>query len=78
MYPPPLLQGEFLSKTALRVQPDPTRDREVKREWLHYTSRVNFSKIYTVEHNVKVMGIGTVGDEHVHLLRGYLHLAMGT
>jgi hypothetical protein len=34
-------------------------------------SRINFAKIYTVEHNVKVKHIGKVDEEYVHTLMGY-------
>lgn len=78
MTPPQLLVGETIAKHPLRVEPDPVRDREEKREWLHYSSRINFGKVYTVEHNVKVMGIGKIGDECLHLLHGYFQLAVAS
>ena len=42
---------------------------------LDICSRVNFGKTYTVEHNVKVLGIGTVAPEHNHLLEIYWRVA---
>jgi mRNA-degrading endonuclease toxin of MazEF toxin-antitoxin module len=34
-------------------------------------SRVNFDKVYTVEHNVKVKNIGKVSDKSMPKLTGY-------
>jgi len=34
-------------------------------------SRLNYKKIYTVEHNVKVMGVGRVTKESLAALLGY-------
>ncbi len=34
-------------------------------------ARVNFAKMYTVEHNVKVMPVGQVSKSSQNLLRGY-------
>jgi uncharacterized protein DUF6590 len=34
-------------------------------------SRINFAKIYTVEHNVKVKHIGEIDKAYVHRLMGY-------
>jgi len=33
---------------------------------LHLKSRINFDKIYSIEHNVKVMNVGKVADESLH------------
>lgn len=35
---------------------------------LNAASRLNYAKIYTVEHNVKVLFIGKIASEHVHRL----------
>jgi len=60
--PPDLLLGENgLTKGALRVEPNGD-------EALDDTSRVNYGKTYTVEHNVKVLNIGVVAPEHLKLL----------
>ena len=60
--PPDLLLGENgLTKGALRVEPNGD-------EALDDTSRVNYGKIYKVEHNVKVLNIGVVAPEHLKLL----------
>jgi hypothetical protein len=41
-------------KEPLEVTPDSSREK------LHPLSRLNFSKVYTVEHNVKVKSIGRI------------------
>jgi len=61
---PPLLENEGITKQALRVVSD-------GNETLDVCSRINFGKTYTVEHNVKVLSIGTIAPEHVHLLENY-------
>jgi hypothetical protein len=38
---------------------------------LEYASRLNFAKVFTVEHNVKVMPIGKVAQGSLHYLRAY-------
>ena len=62
--PPPLLEGEGITKQALRVVAD-------GNEVLDACSRINFGKTYTVEHNVKVLSIGVIAPEHNHLLENY-------
>lgn len=66
--PPSLLEGEGITKQALRVVTD-------GNETLDVYSRINFGKIYTVEHNVKVLSIGIIAPEHAHLLQNYWKLA---
>ncbi|OCK98515.1 uncharacterized protein K441DRAFT_456136, partial [Cenococcum geophilum 1.58] len=51
--PPALLEGEGITKQALRVVTDGS-------EVLNVCSRINFRKTYTVEHNVKVLSIGMI------------------
>ncbi|KAK0125877.1 hypothetical protein ONS95_007504 [Cadophora gregata] len=51
---PCLLPGEILKKKALRMEPENSSFK------LDTTSRVNYAKVYTVEHNVKVQFIGTL------------------
>jgi hypothetical protein len=46
--------GENLTLDPIRVVPKSDRDK------LHPDSRINYAKIYTVEHNVKVFFIGEV------------------
>lgn len=66
--PPPPLAGEGITKQALRVVAD-------GYETLDVCSRINFGKTYTVEHNVKVLSIGIIASEHLHLLEYYWRLA---
>jgi hypothetical protein len=35
---------------------------------LHHTSRINYSKVYTIEHNVKVKPFGMVNRDHIRSL----------
>lgn len=49
----------------------PLRIRAKGNEYLTPASRINFGKPYAVEHNVKVVEIGMVADEHLHLLDMY-------
>jgi hypothetical protein len=46
--------GENLIRDPIRVVPKTDRDK------LHPDSRINYAKIYTVEHNVKVLFIGQI------------------
>jgi hypothetical protein len=49
------MEGEgALNKSAIKVIPKTPRDK------LDPASRVNYAKIYTVEHNVKVQFIGQI------------------
>jgi len=52
-------------KEPLEVRPDS------KREKLHPLSRINFSKVYTVEHNVKVKSIGRISKKSMPNFRVY-------
>ena len=38
---------------------------------LHPKSRISFEKMYSIEHNVKVMNVGKVADESLHNLALY-------
>ncbi|KAF2469454.1 uncharacterized protein BDR25DRAFT_49675 [Lindgomyces ingoldianus] len=67
--PPALLAGEYITKLPLRVIP-------YKNESLDKESRVNFGKPYAVEHNVKVVEIGMIAEEHIHLLVNYFTQGM--
>jgi hypothetical protein len=40
-------------------------------------SRLNFKKIYTVEHNVKVMNVGKVTKDSLPVLIGYWRTSLG-
>lgn len=67
--PPALLAEEAITKEPIRVEPK-------NGETLDPESRINFGKPYAVEHNVKIMEIGMVGEEHMHLLETYFQAAM--
>lgn len=54
-----------LSKRAIAVNPA-RADQKLDR-----MSRLNFGKVYTVEHDVKVMDIGTVADASMAYLEAY-------
>jgi hypothetical protein len=69
--PPALLTGEEITKEPIRVE-------SKNGETLDSESRVNFGKPYAVEHNVKIMEIGMVVPEHMHLLEAYFQTAMST
>jgi hypothetical protein len=56
---PPLKQGEFrLTKKAIRVDPISPSHK------LDPASRLNYAKLYTVEHNVKVYFVGWVAKHY--------------
>jgi hypothetical protein len=55
--PPAEVDGENLSKEPIRVIPKTPRDK------LDSESRLNYAKIYTVEHNVKVYFVGEIAPE---------------
>jgi hypothetical protein len=54
--PKPLPDEGLLSKSPIRVVPNSPREK------LDPASRVNYAKIYTVEHNVKVAFIGHIAE----------------
>jgi hypothetical protein len=54
---------EYGMMSPIRVRP------RTKQEKLHTMSRINFSKIYTVEHNVKVYDFGVVHPDYVSRLK---------
>ncbi|KAL5322338.1 hypothetical protein ACEPPN_010311 [Leptodophora sp. 'Broadleaf-Isolate-01'] len=51
---PLCLENEVLDKLPIRMEPADASHK------LHLASRVNYAKVYTVEHNVKVLFIGTL------------------
>jgi len=57
-----------MTKEAIAVVPI-FRDRK-----LDPMSRINFAKIYTVEHNVKVKHIGEIQEEYLHRLMNYYYV----
>ena len=48
-----------------------------KTEELDPISRVNFVKLYTVEHNTRVREFGFVHEDHEHLLRRQFYQCWG-
>jgi hypothetical protein len=63
---PSRLESETrISKTPLQV--DPTAPDQK----LHARSRINFAKIYVVEHGVKVLPIGKMSPSSMPLFIGY-------
>ncbi|KAF4637804.1 hypothetical protein G7Y89_g282 [Cudoniella acicularis] len=52
--PPEIVEEPPLKNKSIRIQPVSLREK------LHPKSRVNYAKIYTVEHNVKVFFIGEI------------------
>ncbi|KAI9728271.1 MAG: hypothetical protein M1834_007764 [Cirrosporium novae-zelandiae] len=67
---PPLLQGESIVKDPIRVIPS-------KDFSLHPTSRVNFSKVYTIEHNWAVSNLGRVAPADRKLLETQFNDTLG-
>jgi hypothetical protein len=55
-------EGEWGMLKSIRVKP------RLRSSKLDPMSRVNFAKIYTVEHNVKVMDFGDVHEDSIHVL----------
>lgn len=45
-------------------------------ETLKPDARVNYGKQYAVEHNVKIVEMGMVAEEHRHLVLAYFEAAM--
>jgi hypothetical protein len=55
----------MMTKRPLRVIPDSLKLT------LDPMSRINFGKVYTVEHNIKARKLGVIADESEHLLDLY-------
>lgn len=66
---PHQLAGEALTKYSIRVE-------RTGPEKLLAASRVNYGKAYAVEHNVKLLDIGMVTENHRYLLAAYFDAAM--
>lgn len=62
--------GKLASETDLIKQPIAV-DKASADQTLAATSRINFSKIHTVEWNVKVMNVGKVSRKSMPYLMGY-------
>lgn len=63
-YPPLPLPGENMDRHAIKIEP---RGGNILNE----RSRINFSKIYTIEHNLKVKNIGSVPKEYMSWVSYY-------
>ena len=55
----------FITKKRISV------DKAGNDQKLDPMSRLNFSRVYTVEHNVKVMNVGKVSKDSLPVLLGY-------
>ena len=55
---PEMKRGEKITKKPVKMDPITPRDK------LDPTSRINYAKVYTVEHNVKVHFVGKIIDKH--------------
>jgi len=66
---PNQLPGEALTKYSIQVQ-------STEGEYLELESRVNYGKAYAVEHNVKVLDVGMVIQDHRYLIKEYFDAAM--
>ena len=64
-----LPEDNGITKGALRVELD-------GGDLLDVTSRINYGKTYTVEHDVKVLSVGKVAPEHLALLNSNWKEAM--
>lgn len=67
---PPCIGNEekFMNKRSIRMVP---MNQNPQNETLDPASRINFGKSYTVEHNVRVLGIGKIHDDDEHMLMHY-------
>jgi hypothetical protein len=63
------LPGEHLTKYSIQVLP-------TGAEHLEPESRVNYGKAYAVEHNVEVLDIGMVHEQHRYLIAAYFESAI--
>ena len=62
---PPPPPGEKMTKEALPIIV------ETVGESIDPMSRINFARVYTVEHNVKVLKVGRIKPDHISRLRKY-------
>jgi hypothetical protein len=67
--PPTPLPGENLVKRPIRAEPS-------GHETLRDTSRINFGKSYTVEHNLPIINIGRIPDDHMQNVKQYFKQEM--
>jgi hypothetical protein len=64
-HPVRLASETGMTKESIRIYPARPDSK------LSQLSRINFARVYTVEHNVKVMDIGIVAESSMHHLIGY-------
>jgi hypothetical protein len=67
-HPARLPEETGMTKQAISVDPSGPDQK------LDQMSRINFGKMYTVEHNVKVMSVGKISEGSRHLLVGYFNI----
>lgn len=71
----------YTSRTPPSPSPNETMNRHPIKvdprggNLLNAMSRINFSKVYTVEHNLKVKNIGSVPEEHMAWVRYYYRIS---
>jgi hypothetical protein len=68
---PPLLEAEQISEkfASIRITPQSSRDK------LDPTSRVNYTKLYTIEYNVKIQVVGQVDENYMGRFLNSVRLA---
>lgn len=66
--PPLPVEGENIDRTPIKIEP---RGGNV----LTSMSRINFSKVYTIEHKLKVKNIGSVPAEYMAWVTYYYRLS---
>jgi hypothetical protein len=57
---PQPLEGEVIINSPVEIKPKTHRDKLVPE------SRVNYAKVYTIEHNVKVWFIGKIEKQNLN------------
>jgi hypothetical protein len=69
--PPPLLETEQISEkfASIRIILRSSRDK------LDPTSRVNYSKLYTIEYSIKILVIGQIDEDHKERFLNSVRLA---
>jgi hypothetical protein len=58
------MRGETMNRHPIKIN-------AISHESLNAASRINFSKVYTVEHNLKVKQIGKVDDQYLSWVEYY-------
>jgi hypothetical protein len=68
---PPQLPGENLTNVPVKIDLDPGTT-----EIIRPTSRINVSKLYTVQHNLRFCSVGQVRDEDFDRLEVLIYWAI--